>query len=53
MCSSEELVQKVSPLEPITARCWLYLPPENIRKRLGFLVFSGVIDKQYGAVMGS
>ena len=28
------------------------IPPENIRKPLGFLVFSGGIEKQHRAVMG-
>ena len=36
----------------MTARCCLSIPPENIRKPLGFLMFSGGIDKQHQAVMG-
>ena len=28
------------------------IPPENIRKPLGFLMFSGGIEKQHRAVMG-
>ena len=35
-----------------TAWCWLSIPPENIRKPKGFLMFSEGIDKQYWAVMG-
>ena len=30
-----------------TARCYLTLPPENIRKPSGFLMFSGSINKQH------
>ena len=30
-----------------TARCYLSFHPENIRKLLGFLMFSGGIDKQH------
>ena len=37
----------VDSLQPGVA----YLPPENIRKPLGFLMFSGGIDKQHRAVM--
>ena len=32
-------------------RCCLSIPPENIRKPLGFLMFSGDIDKQHRALM--
>ena len=39
----------VNPLQPSVA--FLY-PPQNIRKPLGFLMFSGVIEKQHRAVMG-
>ena len=28
------------------------MPPENIRKPLGFLMFSGGMEKQHCAVMG-
>ena len=38
--------------EPVTARCCVSIPPENIRKPLGFLMFSGGIEKQHRAVMG-
>ena len=34
--------------QPITARCCLSIPPENIRKPLGFLMFSGSIDTTPG-----
>ena len=37
----------------ITAQCCLYTTPESIRKPLGFLMFSGDIDKQQLTVMGS
>ena len=30
----------------------LFIPPENIRKPNGFLMFSGGIEKQHRAVMG-
>ena len=36
----------------ITARCCLSIPPENIKKPLGFLMFSRDIDKQNWTVMG-
>ena len=38
--------------QPITARCCFSMPPKNIRNPLGFLVFSGGIEKQHRAVMG-
>ena len=38
--------------KPITAWCYLSIPPENIQKPLGFLMFSGGIYKQHYAVMG-
>ena len=38
-------------LKPITAGNCLSIPPENIRKPLGLLVFSGGIGKQVRAVM--
>ena len=40
-----------SVAQPIRSGCCLSIPPENL-KRKGFLMFSGVIDKQYQAVMG-
>ena len=36
---------------PITARCCSSIPPENIRNPLGFLMFSGGLEKQHRAVM--
>ena len=33
--------------EAITARFCLSIPPENIKKSLGFPMFSGGIDKQH------
>ena len=36
----------------ITARCCFSILPENISKILGFLMFSGGIEKQYQTVMG-
>ena len=33
-------------------RVLLSIPPENTRKPLGFLMFSGDIEKQHRAVMG-
>ena len=39
-------------LKAITTQCCLSIPPENIRKPLCFLMFSGGIDKQHWAVMG-
>ena len=38
--------------QPITAQCCFSIPPENIKKPLGFLMFSGGIEKPHGAVMG-
>ena len=32
----------------MAARCCLSIPPENIQKTLGFLMFSGVIEKMLG-----
>ena len=43
------LVGSFNPLQPGVA--FLY-PPENIRKPKGFLIFSGGIEKQHGALMG-
>ena len=37
---------------PITARYCLSIPPENIRKPLGFLMFLRGIDKQHMAEIG-
>ena len=37
---------------PITVRCCFSVPPENIGKPKGFLMFSGGIEKQHGDVMG-
>ena len=37
------------PLSPALSH---YSPPENIKKHLGFLMFSGGIEKQQRAVMG-
>ena len=34
------------------SQVFLYITPENIKKPLGFLIFSGVIDMQHRAVMG-
>ena len=36
---------------PITARCCFPIPPENIGKLLGFLMFSGGIEKEHRAAM--
>ena len=36
----------------ITAWCCLSIPPENTKKHLGFLMFSGGIDKQHQVLMG-
>ena len=36
---------------PITDRCCFFIPPENIRKPLDFLIFSGCVEKQHRAVM--
>ena len=36
----------------ITAWCCFSIPPKNIRKSYGFLMFSGGIEKQHQAVMG-
>ena len=33
---------------PITAWCCFSIPPENVRKPKGFLMFSGDIEKQIG-----
>ena len=40
---------KFNPLQPGVA---LLYPPESIRKPLGFLMFSGGIEKQQQAAMG-
>ena len=32
--------------------CCFAIPPENIRKPEGFLMFSGGIEKQHGAIIG-
>ena len=57
MCNSviakQDLVSSNVRLQPITARSCLSIPPENIRKPKGFLLFSGGIDKQHQAVMGN
>ena len=42
-----QLVFKIKLLQPDVA-----IPPENIRKPSGFLMFSGGIDKQHRAAMG-
>ena len=34
------------------SRCCFFIPPENIRKVLDFLTFSGGIEKQHRAVNG-
>ena len=39
-------------ISPITAQCCFSITPENVRKPLGFLMFSGGIEKQHRAVMG-
>ena len=39
-----------NPLQPSVA--FLCIPPNNIRKPKGFLMFSGSIEKQHWAVMG-
>ena len=36
----------------MTARGCFPILPENIRKLLGFLIFSGGIEKQHRAAMG-
>ena len=33
-------------------QCCFSIPPENIRKALGFPMFSGGIEKQHRTVMG-
>ena len=43
------VVASFNPLQPGAA--FLY-PPDNIRKPLGFLVFSGSMEKQHRAAMG-
>ena len=37
-----------NPLQPVIA---FFIPPENITKPKGFLMFSGGIEKQHRAVM--
>ena len=37
--------------ETITARCYFFILPENIRKLKGFLMFSEGIGKQHRAVI--
>ena len=44
-------IKRILVNQPITARCCFSIPPENIRKPVGFL-FSGGIEKQHQAVMG-
>ena len=39
-------------LSSITARCYFSIPRENIRKPLGFQIFSGGIENQRWAVIG-
>ena len=41
----------MNKVEPITTLRCLSIPPENIRKPKGFMIFSGGIDKQHRAVM--
>ena len=36
----------------MTAQCCFFIASENIRKPLGFLMFSGAIEKQHWTVMG-
>ena len=36
----------------MTAQCCFSIPPENIRKPLGFLMFSGGIEKQHSGSDG-
>ena len=38
--------------KPIIVWCCLSIPPENIRKPKGFLMFSGGADKQHQVVNG-
>ena len=38
--------------KPITAQYCFSIPSENIRKPLGFLMFSGGIEEQHRALMG-
>ena len=45
-------MDSIMPAYLITARYCLSIPPENIRKPLGFLMFPEGIDKQYRTVMG-
>ena len=44
--------RRIEDVLSITAWCFLYVPPKNIRKIEGFLMFSGGIDKQHSAVIG-
>ena len=39
-------------IKPIPARCCFSIPPENIRKPVGFLIFSVGIEKEHWVVMG-
>ena len=43
------VINSLNSLQPGVA--FLY-PPKNTRKPKGFLIFSGGIEKQHGAVMG-
>ena len=38
-------------LRSVSSPCCFSMPPENIRKPKGFLMFSGGIEKQHQAVM--
>ena len=42
---------RINSLNPLQPGCFS-IPPENIRKPKGFLMFSGGIEKQHRAVMG-
>ena len=40
------------PIQPICSQCTLSLPPENIRKPLGFLMFSRGRERVHWEQMG-
>ena len=44
-------IQKSESSKPITARRCFSIPPVKIKKRKGFLMFSGGIEKHHQAVM--
>ena len=50
--NTEERSGKSREHKPVTALCCFSIPQENIRKPKGFLMFSGIIEKQHRTVMG-